>query len=151
VGIRFRDRETSISSKCTGPLFYVEFDAQFLRLGLGIKEFDRRTLSAYRAFVADGNPADRHLTALKEAMERARNSGAKILGEQLTRPPRGFEDHSNHDLLRQKGFFIHSETALPAAIHDSTFVEHCMRWFRPYAPVFESLRKVAVSVLNTET
>lgn len=34
-GIRFRDADTASSSKCTGPLFYVEFDATRLRLGVG--------------------------------------------------------------------------------------------------------------------
>lgn len=145
VGIRFRDRDTIVSPKCTGPLFYVEFDAHFLRLGVGVKEFDSRTLSAFRQSVANGGSRKAAAAVLGEAQRRAEESGATILGALSARPPRGFEVRRHPDLLRRRGFFVRTEVALPDAIYGPQFVEYCADWFGPYIPVFDSLREVAVA------
>lgn len=145
VGIRFRDRDASAPSKCAGPLFYVEFDARILRLGVGVKVFDPRTLSAYRRWVA-GDIGTEEVAVLKEAVARSdEKNGIEILGARLSRPPRGFSDRPNQDLLMLKGFFVRRQTALPEAIHSPGFVEYCAGWFQPNVPVFEFLRKVASS------
>jgi len=147
VGIRFRDRDTITSSRCTGPLFYVEFDAEALRLGVGVKEFDPRTLGAYRDLVAgvNGNPVDR--AVLGDMAKLAAIRGHEILGPVLSRPPRGYPADANPELLARKGLFIRSETALPQEILGPRFVGYCEGWFGPYAPLFESLRNVALSSL----
>ncbi|BAV33251.1 hypothetical protein SCL_0935 [Sulfuricaulis limicola] len=56
------------SSKCTGPLFYVEFDTTSLRLGVGVKEFDNATLAAYRHAVANRRAAK----VLGDSVDKAR-------------------------------------------------------------------------------
>lgn len=142
VGIRFRDRDAAVSAKCAGPLFYVEFDAQSLRLGIGAKQFDSKTLSVYRDLVAGvaGNPRDRHM--LSDAMELAGMQGIDILGPVLIRPPRGYEGSANQELLRRKGLFVRWSGALPKEIHGPEFVDYCEHWFRPYVPLFEGLRSI---------
>jgi uncharacterized protein (DUF2461 family) len=132
-----------VSAKCTGPLFYVEFDAQSLRLGVGVKQFDPKTLSIYRDLVADeaGDPRHRHM--LRDAKELAHRQGNDILGPVLIRPPRGYGDsNADPELLRRKGFFVRWAGALPEEIHGPEFVDYCECWFRPYVPLFESLRSV---------
>jgi len=147
VGIRFRDRDTITSSRCTGPLFYVEFDADALRVGVGVKEFDPRTLAAYRDLVAgvNGNPVDR--VVLGDMAKLATIRGHEILGPMLSRPPRGYPVVANPELLARKGLFIRSATVLPEEILGPEFVGYCEGWFRPYVPLFESLRSVALSTL----
>lgn len=149
VGIRFRDREATVSPRCTGPLFYVEFSAKSLRLGVGVKQFDPKTLSVYRDLVAGegGDPRHRHM--LRDAMELAGRQGNDILGPVLTRPPRGYGGSSaDQELLKRKGFFVLWEGALPKEIHGPEFIEYCERWFRPYVPLFESLRSVFLAALG---
>lgn len=145
VGVRFRDRDTITSSRCTGPLFYVEFDAQALRLGVGVKEFDSRTLAAYRDLVAgvDGSPLDRAL--LTDMVRLATIRGHEILGPVLSRLPKGYPIDANPELLARKGLFIRSEAAIPHEMKGSEFISYCSGWFRPYVPLFESLRNVALS------
>lgn len=139
VGIRFRDRDTAISPKCTGPVFYVEFDARRLRLGVGVKEFDPDTLAAYR------RAASKKATAEEIAgmIRRAEDDGGTILGAVAARPPAGYEGEAANEILRRKGLFVCTETPLPKEIHRPDFVAHCARWFEPHAPLFDRLRKIA--------
>lgn len=141
VGIRFRDGDTATSSKCTGPLFYVEFDATGLRLGVGAKEFDHRTLEAYRRVVAGRQGAG----TFGEMVRFARAKEHDVLGETLTRVPPAYADLPHNDLLKRKGIFVREELPLPIEIHRPEFVAYCGRWFRPYAPLFQALRSVAIA------
>lgn len=147
VGIRFRDAETNASSKCTGPLFYVEFDARSLRIGAGIKEFDPLTLTAFRELVAGvaGEAKDR--TAIRKMLELADREGREILGPMTARVPAGYPDGADAELLRRKGCFVRAESKLPAEIHGPEFVDYCAAWFKPYVPLFRSLRAVALAGL----
>lgn len=145
VGIRLRDRDTAASSKCTGPLFYVEFDARHLRLGVGVKAFDPRTLAAFRDAVAEErDPA----SALNDMVRRAETLGHAVLGDTLKRVPPAYAGQSGHALLRRKGLFVRHQAPLPGAIHGPGFVAFCKRWFRPYAPLFHGLRDIAAAGLE---
>lgn len=139
VGIRFRDRDTAISPKCTGPVFYVEFDARRLRLGVGVKEFDPVTLAAYRRAAGKKETTEE----LTDMIRRAEGNGCAILGDVLARVPAGYENQAANELLRRKGLFVCGETPLPQEIHRPDFVAYCARWYRPYVPLFDRLRKIA--------
>ena len=144
VGIRFRDGNTARSSGCTGPLFYVEFDARNLRLGVGVKEFDPRTLEAYRNAVAGTSRAKE----LGSVVHRAAAQGHELIGDTLARVPPGYADQSGNELLRRKGLFVREQGPLPKAILGPEFVGHCGRWFRNYAPLFHTLRAIALEGLG---
>ena len=144
--MRFRDGDTIVSPKCTGPLFYVEFDAQSLRLGVGVKEFSPQTLSVYRTIV--GSDMRGIVYALNLAVKQAKEQGDEIIGPLLSRLPRGYEGSSHPELLKRKGFFVHRETPLPEAIHSPGFVDYCAEWFKSRAAVFDALRKVALTSLT---
>lgn len=141
VGMRLRDGDTARWPKCTGPLFYVEFDASHLRLGVGVKAFDRHTRDAYRSAVANGN----EVKELRAALRHAGSHGHDVIGEMLTRTPAGYAEGADDDLLRRTGVFVRSEMPLPAQIHSAGFVKFCLREFRPYMPLFHSLRTIALS------
>lgn len=144
VGIRFRDGDTATSPKCAGPLFYVEFDAKKLRLGVGVKEFDNPTLEAYRHAVSDRKKSKVFDDAVGKALEK----GHAIVGDMLSRVPPEFASQRSNDLLRRKGFFVTEETPVPTEIQGSEFVAYCKRWFEPYSPLFQRLRSIAVSALD---
>ncbi len=143
VGIRLRDRDTATSSRCTGPLFYVEFDASVLRLGVGVKEFDPATLDAYRQSVVRSAGA----RVFESAMERAERDGHEILGDTLARVPHTYADHRDNTLLKRKGYFIRQETRLPKELHRPEFVTYCTSWFKPYGPFFDGLRRIALKAM----
>lgn len=141
VGIRLRDGDTARSSQCSGPLFYIEFDATQLRLGTGIKEFDPQTLTAYRAFVASRQGA----TALNKFVQRANSHG----DETLARAPRPYTTQADNDLLKRKGLFVSTTSSLPQEIHNAGFVDYCVKWFTPYVPLFQFLREIAIDAAGT--
>ncbi|HLA91010.1 MAG TPA: DUF2461 domain-containing protein [Gemmatimonadaceae bacterium] len=144
VGIRLRDGDTARASSCTGPLFYVEFDASRLRLGVGVKEFDTRTLEAYRRAVARRKDA----TALGNMIHRAEAQGHHVLGEMLTRAPAAYTHQADDELLRRRGLFVCEERTLPREIHGPEFTLYCKRWFAAYAPLFHGLRRIAIAGLD---
>jgi len=144
VGIRLRDGDTAKSSKCAGPLFYVEFDAKSLRLGVGVKDFDNRTLEVYRRAVAGKKGAKE----FGDIIRLAQAKGHDVLGDTLTRVPPPFADQVHNELLKRKGLFVREESNLPAEIHQPAFIGYCRRWFEPYAPLFHELRRLAISGLE---
>lgn len=144
VGIRFRDADTATSSKCTGPLFYVEFDATRLRLGVGVKAFGSNTLESYRRAVARKAVAE-ELTGI---IRRAHRAGHTVLGDVLARSPAGYTSGADNNLLRRKGLFILQDTGIPKEIHGPHFVAFCMRRFEPQAPLFDQLRRIALAGLQ---
>jgi uncharacterized protein (TIGR02453 family) len=141
VGIRFRDGDTMTSAKCTGPLFYVEFDATSLRLGVGVMEFDAPMLAAYRHAVANGRGAK----VFVDMLAKAGTKGHDIVGETLARVPPAYAEHQGSELLKRRGFFILEESRLPPEIHQRDFVAYCRHWFKPYGPLFHELRRIAIS------
>ncbi|HYE88409.1 MAG TPA: DUF2461 domain-containing protein [Vicinamibacterales bacterium] len=138
VGIRVRDRDTAGSSRCTGPVYYVEFDADHLRLGVGVKHFDPPLLDAYRQSVSGHGGR-----VFTEALAVAEAAGDRLLGEVLARTPSGFEGAA--PLIRRKGFFVQRETRLPRQIHAGEFVDHCAGQLQPYAALFAELRRLAIA------
>lgn len=143
VGIRLRDRDTAKSSHCTGPLFYVQFDATSLTLGIGVKEFDPATLRAYRVAVTNGKRARMYA----EAVKKAERKGASIVGELLKRPPRGYADEDG-PLVRRKGLFLRFDQPLPSELHRAGFISYCTKRFEPYADFFSALRAASLEAMR---
>ncbi|MBI4828744.1 MAG: DUF2461 domain-containing protein [Nitrospinae bacterium] len=137
VGIRLRDPASAGSSGCAGPVFYVEFDAKRLRLGVGVKDFEAGALAAFREAVAVGRADD-----IEAMMKKAASLGHEIIGETLAKPPRGYSADRISPLLLRKGLFAREEKPLPEQIHKPEFVRYCARWFTPYAPLFNALRRI---------
>ena len=140
VGIRLRDGDTATSTKCSGPLFYLELRAEKLRLGSGIKEFDPATLEAFRRKVAGRSGARQIQSLIADAEDR----GHAVVGEMLARPPAAYASVGAGELLRRKGLFVTEEMALPAITHETGFIKFCDDWFKPYVPLFEEMRSLAL-------
>lgn len=142
VGIRIRDQDTATSTRCTGPLFYVEFDAERLHLGVGVKDFDAPLVAAYRKAVSTSESKGVFSRAVATA-EAARDH---VLGGMLARTPSGYDDQGD-TLIRRKGFFVQRETGLPKQLHDRGFAAYCAGRLEPYASVFAELRRLAIAAM----
>jgi uncharacterized protein (TIGR02453 family) len=141
VGIRLRDEDTATSTRCTGPLFYVEFDAERLRLGVGVKVFEAPLLAAYRRAVS----TSKDKAVFADAIATAGAADDQLIGEVLARTPRGFENDERDTLIKRKGFFVQRETRLPKQLHLSGFVDYCAAQLEPYAALFSELRRLAIA------
>lgn len=141
VGIRLRDRDTARSRRCTGPVYYVEFDARGIRLGAGAKEFDPPTLASYRHRLARGLG----VAAFEAALTTAKALGAVVLSPRSARAPVGHRGLPCADLLRWKGLFVLQESPTPAEFDRPEFVDYCADRLRPFAPLFAELRRVALA------
>ncbi len=138
VGIRLRDPDTVKSSACTAPVFYVELNATRLRLGVGIKAFDKETLEAYRQAILDKKLAGQ----LGKMLKKARGDGLELIGDTLKRVPPGFDDRADPDLIRRKGLAVLQTMPIPDAIHSKAFVSYCLTRFKPYAPLYQALEAI---------
>lgn len=143
VGIRLRDRDTATSSRCTGPLFYVQFDATSLTLGIGVKEFDPATLRAYREAVTKGKTA----RVVSGAVKQAERKGARVVGELLKRPPRGYAEEDG-PLVRRKGLFVRFDQPLPRELYRAGFVAYCAKRFEQHADLFSALRAASLRAMR---
>jgi len=141
VGIRIRGPQRASSGPCVAPVYYVEFDARRLVLGVGIKEFDPQSLRAYRRAVA----AQSTLAELAAIVRRAENEGHQVIGELTSRVPTAPSGKDGGDLLRRKGLFVRQQSALPPEIRGKGFVRHCARWFDRYHDLHEALCGLAPS------
>lgn len=137
IGMRLRDGPGDGSSRCAGPVYYVEFNALSLTLGVGVEAFDPAERDVYRARVL------RDAAPFVAALQAAARAGHDVRGELLARPPSGCAGHPNEPLLRRKGLFVRSTTRHPGVMRSAAFVEHCASTLRPYAPLFNALCGVA--------
>lgn len=112
------------------PGFYVHFGPEGLHWGGGIWLPPSAPLRAIREFIADNPAAWRRLGAAKAVRDRG-----GLQGEQLKRPPRGFDpEHEHVDDLRRKSFYL-MEEAKPATLRDPDLVKRVTAGFRAAAPL----------------
>ena len=141
IGIRLRDGAAAQSSKCSGPLFYVEIALERLTLGVGIKTFEPQLLDAYRQAILRADKAQ----GLATVLAKAEGAGHRVEGELTKRVPAEIARAPIPELAKRKGVFVRFEQALPKEIHRADFVSFCFSYFVPYAPLFNWLREVALA------
>ncbi len=143
VGFRLRDGDTVASSKCTGPLFYVELEAERVTFGIGVKRFTPPLLDAYRGAILREDAAWRVASILAQV----ESAGHVLDGGTTRRIPVVLSELAGtplEDLARRKGIFVRFVETLPQEIHCAAFVPYCIRRFRPYVPLFNWLHHVAL-------
>ena len=114
------------------PGYFLRLTPDRVLLGAGRYAFDKVTLEAFRAAVADDNRG----TALERVLEEVRAKGAEVGGAHYKRVPRGFDaDHARADLLRYNALHAWIEESFPLEAHTAEFVEYCSERFRKLSPV----------------
>lgn len=115
--------------------WYVQIDASGVRVGAGFYHAAAEDLGFFRRAIDD----ERHGRALARILTTLTKQGWDVGGEQLKRPPRGYDaDHPRIDLLRHKsltlqknyGFepFIHTADLLSAVRADWQSVRPFIDW-----------------------
>ncbi len=118
------------SRECSG--YYLSLQPDALTLGTGMHRFFPDLLVAYRDAVVDPIRSG----ALAAAVQVARESGAEIGGRHYKRVPRGYDAaHSNAEMLLHNGLIAGTETPLPAEFGTPRFIDHCLKRWRPLAPL----------------
>ena len=108
------------------PGYFLRLTPDRVQLGAGRYAFDKATLEAFRAAVADEGRG----TALERALEEVRAKGAEVGGAHYKRVPRGFDaDHARADLLRYNALHAWIEESFPLEAHTAEFVEYCSERF----------------------
>ncbi len=94
--------------------WYVEVSPRGVRVSAGFYRADGERMAAIRAAMAD----DRTGPALLRQLTKLRKAGFEVGGEQLTRPPRGYDkDHPRIDLLRYKQLMATRNYGFEKVIH----------------------------------
>jgi uncharacterized protein (TIGR02453 family) len=125
--------------------WYVEVSPRGVRVSAGFYRADGARLAAIREAMAD----DRTGPALLRLLTRLRKAGFEVGGEQLTRPPRGFDkDHPRVDLLRHKQLMASRSYGFEKVIHTPallTLVRDDWRAMRPLVRWLERATRDQVS------
>lgn len=120
------------------PRYFFSLEPARVALGLGVFEFSKQGLEAYRAAVDDG-PAGEELSAIAMRMVGA---GYRLGEAALKRVPQGFApDHPRADLLRCKGLSVWHEEPLTPAVNTAEFLHRCVAHFSAMQPVANWISK----------
>lgn len=122
------------------PAFYFGLDGEAAGLHVGMYQFPKPFLKAYRAAVADDITGTEFETALATVKS---NGHYEFGGEQYARVPRGYpKDHPREALLRYKGFNASAPNLNPAVVASPDLVKVCFDHCRNMFPLHRWLVKV---------
>ncbi|HET7387454.1 MAG TPA: DUF2461 domain-containing protein [Nocardioidaceae bacterium] len=111
--------------------YYIQIGAPGVRVGGGFYHAESADLARIRAAI-DDERTGRELEKLLAKLSRA---GLEVGGEQLKRPPRGFDaDHPRVELLKHKSLTAGRDYGFEDVIHTSellALVRRDWRWMRP--------------------
>lgn len=120
--------------ECSG--FYFHLEPGRLMLGVGIHQFPRDMLIAYRDDVA----GPRHGAALARAVRQVEQAGYGVGVEHYKRVPRGYApDHKRADLLKFRGLTAMTESKIPKEFYRADLVEWCMAHYQAMLPIHKWL------------
>ena len=100
--------------------FYVHIGAPGVRVGGGFYHAESADLARIRAAIDD----ERSGIELEKLLRKVRRQGLEVGGEQLKRPPRGYDaDHPRIDLLRHKSLTIGRDYGFDKVIHSAELLD----------------------------
>jgi len=121
---------------CSG--FYLHVEPPTLMLGVGLYQFDKPLLEAYRQSVL----SDVHGPALVDAAAQVTAAGPYTLGGQAwKRMPRGYDkDHPRAEWLTFGGLYAGIEMPIPAVFHQPGLPAFCAAQHRAMLPLHRWLK-----------
>lgn len=134
VGCQFRH----VAGKdAHAPGFYAHFEPNNIRIGGGVWMPPSDVLFKIRSTIAEKPDEWKKVISNKTFKTRFRN----ISGDQLTRPPRGFDKtHPMIDDIKRKSFFV-MQPIDPKLILTPKFITEVERIFKTASPMMEFLTK----------
>jgi len=117
--------------------FYFHLEPPFLMLGVGMREFPKPVLEAYRSAVVDREWG----AALKDAVRSVISKTSYMVGgRRYKRVPRGFDpDHPNAELLLHNGLTVRTECPIPPEFYSEKLPDYCFVRFIEMKPVHQWL------------
>ena len=116
--------------------WYVQIGAPGVRVGAGFYRAESADLARIRAAIAD----DRSGTELAGLLEGLGRAGLEIGGEQLKRPPRGYDpEHPRIDLLRHKSLTAGRDYGFDEVVHSAGLLDLVREDWRRLRPLVEWL------------
>jgi len=114
--------------------FYVHIGAPGVRVGGGFYHAESADLARIRTAIDD----DRSGTELEKLLKKLRRQGLEVGGEQLIRPPRGYDaDHPRVDLLRHKSLTVGRDYGFDKVIHTPQLLDLVREDWRRMRPLVE--------------
>ena len=114
--------------------WYVQVSAPGVRVGGGFYRAESADLARIRAAIAD----DRSGSELEAVLAGLAAAGLDVGGEQLKRPPRGYDaDHPRIDLLRHKSLTAGREYGFDEVIHSADLLDLVREDWRRMRPLVE--------------
>ncbi|HET8560523.1 MAG TPA: DUF2461 domain-containing protein [Marmoricola sp.] len=114
--------------------WYVQIGAPGVRVGAGFYRAESADLARIRAAIAD----ERSGPELADLLEELRRAGLQVGGEQLKRPPRGYDaDHPRIDLLRHKSLTAGRDYGFDEVVHTRGLLDLVREDWRRTRPLVE--------------
>jgi uncharacterized protein (TIGR02453 family) len=114
--------------------FYVQIGAPGVRVGAGFYHAESADLARIRAAIDD----DRSGTELQKLLRKLERAGLDVGGEQLKRPPRGYDaDHPRIDLLRHKSITVGRDFGFDTVIHTPELLDLVRKDWRRMRPLVD--------------
>ena len=122
--------------KLENSSFYFHLEPSFLLIGLGIYQFPKPHLEAFRESVENG----KHGAELAKAIETVRSNGYEVSGQNFKKVPHGFSvDHPHADLLRYDGLTVGLESKIPDELYSPALVDFCFEHYKKMLPIHQWL------------
>jgi uncharacterized protein (TIGR02453 family) len=136
--VRFAKDKSLYKTHCGGYArgYYVQVDARGLLVAGGYYDTASDQVERYRVAVAD----DRRGTKLEALLDTLRRDGFTIEGEQLKRPPRGYDaDHPRAGLLKYKSIYGARRWPPDDVLHGPDCLERVRAGWRALQPLTQWL------------
>jgi uncharacterized protein (TIGR02453 family) len=125
---------------CGAPFFYVQIEAEALRLVTGIKALEGKTAVRYRQAMSDAGRGQ----ALARVIAGLAKRGLDPQGEKYKRMPPGVDAAGPAaELAKYKGLYVVETLPLPADFHTPRLPEFCARRFKPAKPLYDWLSRLS--------
>jgi uncharacterized protein (TIGR02453 family) len=122
---------TPQTSKPSPPMWFFGLDPGSLTVGMGVSQFEKAQLAAYRERIA-GDAGHQIQTLLRVAQEH----GARVSEPELKRVPKPYEqDHVYADLLRRKSLAVWIDFNDPKEASQPDIVAACMERCERLEPI----------------
>lgn len=128
--------------KFENPGYYFHLEPGNIMLGVGLHNFSKPLLKAYRDAVVDPQLGPALADMVAGIIEKGYGVGTKT----YKRVPRGYDpDHKYADLLRYSGLTSGVDMGIPLELHTPDLVDLCFDKYQELAPIVHWLKKMKAS------
>jgi uncharacterized protein (TIGR02453 family) len=122
--------------------FYFQLEPPDLMLAVGIYQFSKPWLQAYRESVVDSQLGAELSNVIQAVLEKGDYT---LGGKHYQRVPRGFDpNHPHAELLLYNGLYFGHNKPFPQSLHSPSFIDYCLEKFLDMLPLHNWLSDMLV-------